>query len=152
MCRSGVCTFGSQIIGFQITDKNKHIPPEPQQPFFFSFFLSFLLGPKNLETSVLPQAFIPTLLAPRSCLFCLPKVLSPPLDFFSVSIFTSPIWATVIIHLAIWSLTTLCLQSCTLPSVSLIVTMCSVIQSCLALCDSMNCSLPGSSVHGISRQ
>ena len=148
MCRSGVCSCGSQIIGFQITDKYKHIPPEPRQPFFFFFSLSFLLGPKNLETSVLPQAFIPILLASRSFLFCL---LSPPLDFFSVSNFTSPIWATVIIHLAIWSLTTLCLQSCTLPSVSLIVTMCSVTQSCLAFCDSMNCSLPGSSVHGISR-
>ena len=30
-------------------------------------------------------------------------------------------------------------------------TMCSVAQSCLTLCDPMDCSLPGSSVHGISQ-
>ena len=30
--------------------------------------------------------------------------------------------------------------------------VCSVAQSCLILCNSMDCSLPGSSVHGISRQ
>ena len=29
---------------------------------------------------------------------------------------------------------------------------CLVAQSCLTLCDSMDCSLPGSSVHGFSRQ
>ena len=29
--------------------------------------------------------------------------------------------------------------------------MCSVTQSCLTLCDPMDCSLPGSSVHGISQ-
>ena len=29
--------------------------------------------------------------------------------------------------------------------------MCSVTQSCLTLCDSMDCSLPDSSVHGISQ-
>ena len=29
--------------------------------------------------------------------------------------------------------------------------VCSVVQSCLTLCDSMDCSLPGSSVHGISQ-
>ena len=27
--------------------------------------------------------------------------------------------------------------------------MCSVVQSCLTLCDAMDCSPPGSSVHGI---
>ena len=30
--------------------------------------------------------------------------------------------------------------------------LCSVTQSCLMLCDSMDCSLPSSSVHGVSRQ
>ena len=30
-------------------------------------------------------------------------------------------------------------------------TMCSVAQSCLTLCDPVDCSLPGSSVHGISQ-
>ena len=29
--------------------------------------------------------------------------------------------------------------------------MCLVAQSCLTLCDAMDCSLPGSSVHGISQ-
>ena len=29
--------------------------------------------------------------------------------------------------------------------------VCSVVQSCQTLCDSMDCSLPGSSVHGISQ-
>ena len=31
------------------------------------------------------------------------------------------------------------------------VRVCSVSKSCLTLCDSMHCSLPGSSVHGISQ-
>ena len=32
---------------------------------------------------------------------------------------------------------------------SLLAVLCLVIQSCLTLCDPMDCSLPGSSVHGI---
>ena len=39
VCRSGGCTCRRQIIGFQITDKNMHTPPEPQQGFFLLFCL-----------------------------------------------------------------------------------------------------------------
>lgn len=70
MLRSAVCTCGRQIIGFQITVKNMHLPPEPS-----SIFASG--SPDKLAASCTLQVRIHTQLASGSFLFCLLKVSGP---------------------------------------------------------------------------